>query len=46
LLEEQIAALSELCDTMERLMPQVVELGGYVPSFSRSIVEARLALLQ
>jgi hypothetical protein len=43
--EEQVAALRQLCDEMEALMPQVVQLGGYVPSSPRSVIETRLALL-
>lgn len=43
--EEQVAALRRLCDRMEALMPQVIELGGYVPPSPRSIVEMRLALI-
>ena len=43
--EEQVAALRRRCDNMEALMPQVIELGGYVPSSPHSIVEMRLALL-
>lgn len=43
--EEQVAALHHLCDEMEALMPQVIELGGYVPSSPRTMVEMRLALL-
>jgi len=40
-----IAALRQLCDEMEELMPEVIALGGYVPSEPRMIVEKRLALL-
>ena len=43
--KEQIAALRQLCDQMEALMPRVIELGGYVPTSPRSMVERRLALL-
>jgi Streptomycin adenylyltransferase len=43
--EEQVAALRQLCDEMEALMPQVVQLGGYVPSSPRSVIEMRLALI-
>jgi hypothetical protein len=43
--EEQVAALHHLYDEMETLVPQVIELGGYVPSSPRSMVEMRLALL-
>jgi hypothetical protein len=43
--EDQVAALRQLCDEMEALMPQVIKLGGYVPSSPRSMVEKRLALL-
>jgi len=43
--QDQVAALRQLCDEMEALMPQVIELGGYVPSSPRSMVEMRLALL-
>lgn len=42
--EQQVAALRHLCDEMERLMPQVVQLGGNVPASPRAIVEMRLAL--
>ncbi len=42
--EERTAALRRLCDAMESLMPQVVQLGGYVPASPRAIVEMRLAL--
>lgn len=38
------AVLREICDEMEGLMPQVVQLGGYVPASPRAIVETRLAL--
>src|SRR5215469_7523883 len=43
--EEQVAALRQLCDEMEALMPQVTQLGGYVPPSPRSVIEMRLALL-
>lgn len=43
--EERVAALRHLCDEMERLMPQVVAMGGYVPTSPRAIVEKRLELL-
>lgn len=36
--------LRELCDEMDELMPQVVQLGGHVPASPRAIVEIRLAL--
>lgn len=38
------AILREFCDEMEGLMPQVVQLGGYVPASPRAIIELRLAL--
>ncbi|HEX8034308.1 MAG TPA: nucleotidyltransferase domain-containing protein [Ktedonobacterales bacterium] len=38
------AILRDLCDEMEGLMPQVVQLGGYVPASPRAVVEMRLAL--
>ncbi len=44
-LEEQIEQVRMLCDEMETLMPQVVALGGYVPSSPRPVIEMRLALL-
>ena len=44
--EEQIATLRSLCDEMESLMPQVIALGGYVPTSSRSVIEKRLELLE
>ncbi len=43
--EEQVAVLRALCDEMEALMPDVVDLGGYVPSSPRSVIEMRLLLL-
>jgi hypothetical protein len=43
--EEQVAVLRTLCDEMEALMPDVVDLGGYVPSSPRSVIEMRLLLL-
>ena len=43
--EERVAALRHLCDEMERLMPQVVAMGGDVLASPRAIVEKRLALL-
>lgn len=43
--EEQVAALRRLCDTMEALMPSVVEQGGSVPHNPRMVVEKRLELL-
>jgi hypothetical protein len=42
--EERVVTLRHLCDEMERLMPQVVQFGGYVPASPRAIVEMRLAL--
>ncbi len=42
---ECIVALRQLCDEMEELMPEVIALGGYVPSEPCVIVEKRLALL-
>lgn len=39
------AILRELCDEMEALMPQVMQLGGDVPASPRAIVEMRLALV-
>ncbi|GHO49154.1 nucleotidyltransferase domain-containing protein [Ktedonospora formicarum] len=44
-LEEQILALSAVCDEMEALMPQVVAAGGSVPSSPRLAIEMRLAML-
>jgi len=44
--EEQVAALRRLCDEMERLMPAVVEMGGYLPTNPRAMVEMRLQLLE
>lgn len=43
--EEQVAVLRSLCDEMEALMPDVVDLGGYVPDSPRSVIEMRLLLL-
>jgi len=43
--QEQVAALHQLCDEMERLMPAVISLGGYLPSDPRAMVEMRLELL-
>jgi len=43
--EEQATALRSLCDEMEKLMPAVVELGGYLPPEPRAMVEKRLELL-
>ncbi len=43
--EEQVAMLRTLCDEMETLMPDVVDLGGYVPSSPRAVLEMRLLLL-
>lgn len=40
------ALLREVCDEMESLMPQVVELGGYAPAAPLALVETRLALAQ
>ncbi len=34
-----------LCDEMESLMPDVVDLGGYVPDSPRSVIAMRLLLL-
>lgn len=42
--EAGAAILREMCDELEELMPQVVQLGGYVPASPRAIVEMRLAL--
>lgn len=42
--KERADALRHLCDEMERLMPPVVQFGGYVPTAPRAIVEIRLAL--
>jgi hypothetical protein len=42
--EQQVAALRHLCDEMERLMPQVVQVGGYIQASPRAIIEMRLAL--
>lgn len=42
--EQRVATLRHLCDEMERLMPQVVQFGGYVPVLPRTLVEMRLAL--
>lgn len=44
--EEQVAALRRLCDEMEDLMPEVVDLGGYLPPAPRAMVEMRLDLLK
>jgi hypothetical protein len=43
--EEQVAVLCSLCDEMEALAPDVVNLGGYVPASPRSMIEMRLLLL-
>jgi hypothetical protein len=43
--KEQVAVLRALCDEMEALMPDVVDLGGYVPASPRSAIEMRLLLL-
>ena len=43
--EEQVAVLGSLCDEMEALAPDVVELGGYVPASPRSVIEMRFLLL-
>lgn len=43
--ERRVAMLRGLCDEMERLMPQLVQMGGYVPESPRDIVEKRLALV-
>ncbi len=43
--EEQIGVLRSLCDEMEALAPDVVDLGGYVPDSPRSVIEMRLLLL-
>ncbi len=45
-LRECADALRRLCDEMERLMPLVVQFGGYVPDAPRAIVEMRLALAE
>lgn len=42
--EERVTTLRRLCDEMDHLMPQVVQLEGYVPVSPRAIVEIRLAL--
>ena len=43
---EQTAALRQLCDEMEQLMPAVAAMGGYLPANPRSIIEKRLALFE
>ena len=43
--EEKVAVLWTLCDEMEALAPDVVELGGFVPASPRSVIEIRLLLL-
>lgn len=43
--EQRADALRQLCAKMENLMPQVVQLGGYVPASPRAIIEMRLALV-
>ena len=43
--EEQITVLRSLCDEMEALAHEVVDLGGYVPASPRSVIEMRLLLL-
>ncbi len=42
--EEQIAALRDLCHRMLALMPEVVQLGGYIPESPMIVVEKRLAI--
>lgn len=42
---DQVSALRSLCDEMEALAPDVVDLGGYVPTSPRSVIEMRLLLL-
>jgi hypothetical protein len=43
--EEQVAVLCSLCDEMEALAPEIVELGGFVPASPRFVIEMRLLLL-
>jgi hypothetical protein len=43
--EEQVAVLWTLCDEMEALAPDVIDLGSYVPDSPRSVIEMRLLLL-
>lgn len=43
---ERAAALRQLCDEMETLMPAVVDFGGYVPTGPRAMVEKRIALFE
>ena len=43
--EEQVATLRALCDAMEALAPDIVKLGGFVPTSPRSVIEMRLQLL-
>jgi hypothetical protein len=43
--EDQVATLRALCDAMEALAPDIVKLGGFVPTSPRSVIEMRLQLL-
>ncbi|GCE08400.1 hypothetical protein [Dictyobacter aurantiacus] len=43
--EQCVVILRGLCDEMQGVMAQVAQLGGYVPTAPRSLVEMRLALL-
>jgi hypothetical protein len=43
--EEQVATLRALCDAMDALAPDIVKLGGFVPTSPRSVIEMRLQLL-
>jgi predicted nucleotidyltransferase len=42
--EEQLSVLHELCERMLALMPEVEQIGGYVPVKPMAVIEKRMAL--